>query len=103
MAPEGARHRAERRIASSVFNRPTSATVDAGGERGRQPHGFWLALRAARLSSDQPVADRAAAIVVTIEEASASERLELFGRAFGLSVREYDRVSVLSRALGAQH
>ena len=51
--------------------------------------GFWLALRAARLSSDQPVANRAATIVVTIEEASASDRLELFGRAFGLSVREY--------------
>jgi DNA-binding CsgD family transcriptional regulator len=58
--------------------------------------GFWLALRAARLSSDQPVADRAATIVVTIEEASASERLELFGRAFGLSVREYELFGLLA-------
>jgi DNA-binding NarL/FixJ family response regulator len=58
--------------------------------------GFWLALRAARLSSDQPVADRAATIVVTIEEASASERLELFGRAFGLSVREYELLGLLA-------
>jgi len=58
--------------------------------------GFWLALRAARLSSDQPLADRAATIVVTIEEASASERLELFGRAFGLSAREYELFGLLA-------
>jgi DNA-binding CsgD family transcriptional regulator len=58
--------------------------------------GFWLALRAARLSADQPLADPAATIVVTIEEASASERLELFGRAFGLSVREYELFGLLA-------
>lgn len=58
--------------------------------------GFWLALRAARLSADQPLTDRAATIVVTIEEASASERLELFGRAFGLSVREYELFGLLA-------
>jgi DNA-binding NarL/FixJ family response regulator len=57
--------------------------------------GFWLALRAARLSSDLPLADRAA-IVVTIEEASASERVELFGRAFGLSAREYELFGLLA-------
>jgi DNA-binding CsgD family transcriptional regulator len=58
--------------------------------------GFWLALRAARLSSDRPLADRAATIVVTIEEASASERLELFGRAFGLSAREDELLGLLA-------
>jgi DNA-binding CsgD family transcriptional regulator len=58
--------------------------------------GFWLALRAARLSPDQPPAKRAASIVVTIEEASASERLELFGRAFGLSAREYELFGLLA-------
>jgi DNA-binding CsgD family transcriptional regulator len=58
--------------------------------------GFWLALRAARLSSDEPHADRAATIVVTIEEASASERVELFGRAFGLSAREYELFGLLA-------
>ena len=57
--------------------------------------GFWLALRAARLSPDQPPAERAATIVVTIEEASASERLELFGRAFGLTAREYQLFGLL--------
>ena len=58
--------------------------------------GFWLALRAARLSSDQPFASRAATIVVTIEEASASERLELFSHAFGLSPREDQLLGLLA-------
>jgi DNA-binding CsgD family transcriptional regulator len=58
--------------------------------------GFWLALRAARLSSDQPLAGQGATIVVTIEEASASERLELFGRAFGLSAREDQLLGLLA-------
>jgi DNA-binding CsgD family transcriptional regulator len=58
--------------------------------------GFWLALRAARLSPDQPPAERPATIVVTIEEASASERLELFGRAFGLTAREYELFGLLA-------
>ena len=31
-----------------------------------------------------------------IEEASASERVELFGRAFGLSAREYELVGLLA-------
>jgi|SRR5271156_6786301 len=57
---------------------------------------FWLDLRAARLSSDHPLAARAVTIVVTIEEASASERLELVGRAFGLSVREYELFGLLA-------
>ena len=34
--------------------------------------------------------------MVTIEETSASERLELFGRAFGLSVREYELIGLLA-------
>ena len=59
-------------------------------------NGFWLALRAARLSSDEPPADQGASIVVTIEEASASERLELFGRAFGLSAREDELLGLLA-------
>jgi DNA-binding NarL/FixJ family response regulator len=44
----------------------------------------------------QPPASGAATIVVTIEEASASERVELFGRAFGLSAREYELVGLLA-------
>lgn len=61
--------------------------------------GFWLTLRAATLSTDEPQphapASGAATIVVTIEEASA-ERLELFGRAFGPSARESGLLGLLA-------
>lgn len=61
--------------------------------------GFWLTLRAARLAAEQPAASgggAGATIVVTIEEASAADRLDLFGRAFGLSVRERELLSLLA-------
>jgi len=93
----------ERAIPASVYN---VAAQLLAVERGVDAHpafarthladGFWLALRAARLSPDQPPASEAATIVVTIEEASASERVELFGRAFGLSAREYELLGLLA-------
>jgi len=93
----------ERAIPASVYN---VAAQLLAVERGVDAHpafarthladGFWLALRAARLSSDQTPASGAATIVVTIEEASASERVELFGRAFGLSAREYELLGLLA-------
>lgn len=61
--------------------------------------GFWLTLRAARLSpGDQPgaPADRGVTVVVTIEEASAAERLDLFSRAFGLTAREHELLGLLA-------
>jgi DNA-binding NarL/FixJ family response regulator len=93
----------ERAIPASVYN---VAAQLLAAEQGVDAHpafarthladGFWLALRAARLSPDQPPASEAATIVVTIEEASAAERVELFGRAFGLSAREYELVGLLA-------
>ena len=93
----------ERAIPASVYN---VAAQFLAVEQGVDAHpafarthladGFWLALRAARLSPDQPPAGGAATIVVTIEEASASERIELFGRAFGLSAREYELLGLLA-------
>jgi len=72
--------------------------------------GFWLTLRAARLSAEQGAAasaGRGGTIVVTIEEASAADRLDLFGRAFGLASRERELLSLLAigsdtRALARQ-
>jgi DNA-binding CsgD family transcriptional regulator len=61
--------------------------------------GFWLTLRAARLSSGpKPGAagGAGATIAVTIEEASAADRLDLFGRAFALSTREQELLSLLA-------
>jgi DNA-binding CsgD family transcriptional regulator len=51
---------------------------------------------ASAVFADQPPASGAATIVVTIEEASASERVELFGRALGLSAREYELIGLLA-------
>jgi DNA-binding CsgD family transcriptional regulator len=57
--------------------------------------GFWLTLRAARLSPDQkPGAPTGRG--ATIEEASAAERLDLFGRAFGLTPREHELLGQLA-------
>jgi DNA-binding CsgD family transcriptional regulator len=59
--------------------------------------GFWLTLRAARLAAEPAASGGAGGtIVVTIEEASAADRLDLFGRAFGLSARERELLSLLA-------
>ena len=93
----------ERAIPASVYNVAAQLlAVEQGVDahpalaRTHLADGFWLALRAARLSSDQPPASGAATIVVTIEEASAAERMELFGCAFGLSAREYELLGLLA-------
>jgi len=49
-------------------------------------HGLWLTLRAGRMGNAEAPEDRD--IAVSIEETSPTERLALFGRAFGLSARE---------------
>jgi DNA-binding CsgD family transcriptional regulator len=59
-------------------NRP-SARVQLGPGR-------WLTLRAARLDSAQPVAERD--IAVSIENSTVGDRVSLFARASGLSARE---------------
>ena len=93
----------ERAIPASVYNVAAQLlAVEQGVDahpafaRTHLADGFWLALRAARLSPDQSPASGAATIVVTIEEASASERVGLFGRAFGLSAREYELLGLLA-------
>jgi DNA-binding CsgD family transcriptional regulator len=97
----------ERAIPASVYN---VAAQLLAAEEGVDEHpasarthladGFWLTLRAARLATDEPQAGPAAygaaTLVVTIEEASAAERLELFGRAFGLTAREYELLGLLA-------
>ena len=71
--------------------------------------GIWLTLRAARLSSEHesPASAGGGTIVVTIEEASSADRLDLFGRAFGFTARERELLSLLAigsdtRALARQ-
>ncbi len=73
-------------------------------------NGFWLTLRAARLAPDSdPSGDMTASatIAVTVEEASAADRLDLFARASCLTARERELLALLAtgsdtRALARQ-
>ncbi len=55
--------------------------------------GVWVTLRAARIGSAGATAD--SDIAVTIEESTPPERVDLFARAFGLSVRENELLTQL--------
>lgn len=96
----------ERAIPASVYN---VAAQLLAAENGIDDHpasarthlagGYWLTLRAARLSSDEKqgaLAGRGATVVVTIEETSATGRLNLFSRAFGLTARERELLGLLA-------
>lgn len=72
------------------------AGVDSHPPRARvylRP-GRWLSLSAARMAGPLPAT---ADIAVTIEPASAPERMDLFARAHGLSRRESELLVALSR------
>lgn len=97
----------ERGVPASVYNvaaqlLAVEAGVDAhpASTRAHLTDGFWLTLRAARLAADPPepaaVRGVSATIVVTIEEAAPTERLDLFARAFGLTAREYELLGLLA-------
>jgi DNA-binding NarL/FixJ family response regulator len=96
----------EQAIPASVYN---VAAQLLAAEEGVDHHpayarthlagGFWLTLRAARLSSGQEPPTSAgggATVVVTIEETSAADRLDLFSRAYGLTAREHELLSLLA-------
>ena len=95
----------EQAVPASVYN---VAAQLLAAEQGIDHHpayarthlagGFWLTLRAARLSPGQkpPTSAGGAAIVVSIEETSAADRLDLFSRAFGLTAREHELLSLLA-------
>jgi DNA-binding CsgD family transcriptional regulator len=55
--------------------------------------GLWMTARAARL--DGPGLSRGHDIAVTLEESSGAERVDVFGRAFGLTVRERELIDHL--------
>jgi len=96
----------EQAIPASVYNVAAQLLAAEDGvddhpaySRTHLAGGFWLTLRAARLSASQ--------IVVTVEEASAADRLDLFSRAFGLTSRESELLALIAtgsdtRALARQ-
>lgn len=88
----------ERGIPASVYNVAAQLLATEMGvddhpafTRTHLADGLWLTLRAGRLAGPD-----SSSIVVTLEEASAPERLELFGRAFGLTGREAELVRLLA-------
>ncbi len=72
-------------VEAGVDDNEPSARVHLSG-------GLWLTLRAARISGRGSPTGRD--IAVTIEQASPSERLDLFARAFGLSARESELLAL---------
>jgi DNA-binding CsgD family transcriptional regulator len=72
------------------------AGVDSHPARARVhlDDGIWLSLRASRIT---PSAAGERDLAVTIERASAAERLDLFARAHGLSPREVELLAGLAR------
>ncbi len=94
-------------VPASVYNVAAQLlAIEAGVDdhpastRTHLSDGFWLTLRAARIADIElhPIGPDPSTpgIVVTIEETSATERLELFGRAFALTPREYELVGLLA-------
>lgn len=74
-------------IEQGVDSRPATARVHLS-------NGFWVTLRAARLTRSKLAHE--AVVAVTIEETSPVDRLEVFARAFGLSARETELMSLLA-------
>lgn len=63
--------------------------------------GTWLTLRASRIGETLPMNQRD--IAVTIELASAGERMALFARAYGLSPRETELLGHLAAGADTRH
>jgi len=74
-------------IEQGVDSHPATARVHLS-------NGFWVTLRAARLTRSELAHE--AVVAVTIEETSPVDRLEVFARAFGLSARETELLSLLA-------
>jgi len=75
-------------IEQAVDSNPATARVHLAD-------GFWVTLRAARMTAAEP--DGTALLAVTMEETSPVDRLEIFTRAFGLSAREAELLGWLAR------
>ena len=63
--------------------------------RAYAPGNGWVTLRASRL--DSAARDGPGSIAVSIEQTAAQPRLDLFGRSHGLSAREQQLLTMLSR------
>jgi DNA-binding CsgD family transcriptional regulator len=74
-------------VEAGVDEHPATASVHLD-------HGVWITLRAARIGDSQP--GRPSDIAVTIEHTLPADRLDIFSRAFALSTREAELLTVLA-------
>jgi DNA-binding CsgD family transcriptional regulator len=86
--PAGAYH-----VAAQLLSIEAGVDLQPAVARVQLPAGRWLTLRADRVDGEVGTGEVGigeAAFAVTIEEASAAERVDLFARAFGLTHREQE-------------
>ena len=96
-APEG-----QRSIPAGVYNVAAQLLAVEQDVDDRLPaarvhltDGFWVTLRAARISQEDPT--MTSGIAVTIEETSAVDRIDVFSRSSALSAREAELLGHLAR------
>ena len=81
-------------VAAQLLAREAGVDDNAPMARVHVAGGRWVTLRAARLDEGDP--QPGGDIAVTIESSSARERIDLFGRACGLSEREHELLGRLA-------
>jgi DNA-binding CsgD family transcriptional regulator len=90
-----------RPVPAAAYNVAAQLLAEEAGVDAHPPsarvhlsEGRWMTVRAARIEGPEPLEERD--IAVTIEEASAGRRIDLFARTFGLSARERELVGHLA-------
>jgi DNA-binding CsgD family transcriptional regulator len=73
-------------VAAQLLAIEAGVDSHAASARVHVANGLWMTARAARLDGPGPTSDHD--IAVTLEECSGAERVDVFGRAFGLTIRE---------------
>jgi DNA-binding CsgD family transcriptional regulator len=80
-------------VAAQLLAIETGVDGNAPSARVHVSDGLWMTARAARLGGPGP--PRGRDIAVTLEESSGAERVDVFGRAFGLTPRERELIDHL--------
>lgn len=84
-------------VAAQLLAIEAGVDSHASSARVHVTDGLWMTARAARLDGPGPASDQD--IAVTLEESSGAERVDMFGRAFGLTIRERELVNHLVAGL----
>jgi DNA-binding CsgD family transcriptional regulator len=80
-------------VAAQLLAVEAGIDSNAPSTRVHVANGLWMTARAARLDGPGPAREND--IAVSLEESSGAERVDVFGRAFGLTVRERELIDHL--------